>query len=135
MPLCAVPTASSLVSAAPLSSTTLKVTWSPPSTTTWKGTLQKLFLLYGLVVYNETEDTMEQQMTIAVSPLAQPNEVAGTVNVTGLTAFTEYYVCMSPVNDAEEGPYSDETISMILQGSKFIYICTYTHTVYGSKLY
>ena len=127
MPLCAVPTASPLVSAAPLSSTTLMVTWSPPSTTTWKGTIQKLLLLYGLVVYNETEDTMEQQMTITVSPLAQPNEIAGTVNVTGLTAFTEYYVNMSLVNDAGEGPYSNETTTMTLQDSEFIYIRTYTH--------
>ena len=127
MPLCAVPTASPLVSAAPLSPTTLMVTWSPPSTTTWKGRIQKLLLLYGLVVYNETEDTMEQQMTITVSPLAQPNEIAGTVNVTGLTAFTEYYVNMSLVNDAGEGPYSNETTTMTLQGSEVIYIRTYTH--------
>lgn len=130
--MCAVPAASPLVSAAPLSSTSLMVTWSPPSTITWKGTIQKLFLLYGLVVYNETEDTMEQQMTIAVSPLAQPNEIAGTVNVTGLTAFTEYYVSMSLVNDAGEGPYSDKTSTMTLQGSEFIlstYMYAYTYMV------
>ena len=123
--LCAVPTASPLVSAAPLSSTSLTVTWSPPSTTTWKGTIQKLLLLYGLVVYNETEDTMEQKMTIPVSPLAQPNEIAGTVHLTGLTAFTEYYVRMSLVNDAGEGPYADKTSTMTLQGSEFFLFFTY----------
>ena len=67
-------------------------------------------------------------MTIAVSPLAQPNEIAGTVNVTGLTAFTEYYVNMSLVNDAGEGPYSNETTTMTLQGSEFIYIIMYVCT-------
>ena len=66
-------------------------------------------------------------MTITVSLLAQPNEIAGTVNVTGLTAFTEYYVNMSLVNDAGEGPYSNETTTMTLQDSEFIYIRTYTH--------
>ena len=115
-----VPTAAPLVSVSALSSTTLLVTWSLPATTSWKGTVQELHLLYGLVVYNETEDTMEQRMTIAVSPLAQPNDIAGSVNITGLMAFTEYYVNMSLMNDAGEGPYSDGASTMTLQGCEFI---------------
>ena len=76
-------------------------------------------------------------MTIPVSPLAQPNEIAGTVNLTGLTAFTEYYVRMSLVNDAGEGPYADKTSTMTLQGSEFFFCFCFLHTYvyYGSKLY
>ena len=70
-------------------------------------------------------------MTIPVSPLAQPNEIAGTVNLTGLTAFTEYYVRMSLVNDAGEGPYADKTSTMTLQGSEFfLFFFTYVRILW-----
>ena len=124
--MCAVPTAAPLVSASAVSSTTLRVTWSPPATTTWKGTIKELHLLYGLVVYNETEDSMENNLTIIITtPLAQPNNGSGSVNISGLMAFTEYYVNMSIVNDAGKGPYSDGTSTMTLQDGEFaLYVCS-----------
>ena len=113
--MCAVPTAAPSVSVSALSSMVLRVAWNPPTTTTWMGTIQELHLEYGLVVYNETEDAMEQTLTIAISPLAQPDDIAGSMNITGLMPFAEYYVQMSLMNNAGEGPYSEATSAMTLQ--------------------
>ena len=56
---CAVPTAAPFVSASALSSTTLMVTWSPPATTTWKGTIQKLSPVHWIVPTIELSSAKE----------------------------------------------------------------------------
>ena len=95
----------------PITSKSLEVSWTPPNTTDWNGPLKELIIIYG-----EAEDnTTEQEKVIPIEDLVEPDDLIGTTEIDMLTPFTEYYFIMVLVNEAGEGPYSEQIAAVTLQ--------------------
>lgn len=109
--LCTVPSAAMSMAVEPITSKSLEVSWTPPNTTDWNGPLKELIIIYG-----EAEDnTTEQEKVIPIEDLVEPDDLIGTTEIDMLTPFTEYYFIMVLVNEAGEGPYSEQIAAVTLQ--------------------
>ena len=109
--LCTVSSAAMSMAVEPITSRSLEVSWTPPNTTDWNGPLKEIIIIYG-----EAEDnTTEQEKVISIEDLVEPDDLIGTTEIDMLTPFTEYYFIMVLVNEAGEGPYSEQIAAVTLQ--------------------
>lgn len=95
----------------PVTSMAIEVSWTPPNTTDWNGPLKEIIIIYG-----EGEDnSTEQEKVIPIENMVDPDDMIGSTEIDMLIPFTEYYFMMVLINDAGEGPYTEEMRTVTLQ--------------------
>jgi hypothetical protein len=103
------PSGAPVVTAVPLSSTSVQVSWSPPPAMQWNGLIQSVVLKYK-EFQNPNVSYMMQEML--VKDHASPDDLTMSMTMSDLTPFTPYEYSVALVNEAGMGPYSEMAVAL-----------------------